>query len=108
MALVGKGSRAITVDGRAYRWRVRHRPTYDQDCLGGRLSFAVESAEARGSVLVVRTPHPHPGALVRAEPPVPVTPGAVAAAVRAARAAGWRPGRAGPPFVFDLPREALN
>ena len=97
-----KGSRAITVDGRAYRWRVRHRPTYDQDCMEGRLSFAVESAEAHGAVLVARTPHPHPGAAVRTEPSVPVTPGMVAAAVRAARAAGWRPERPGPPFVFPL------
>ncbi|MDA2813625.1 hypothetical protein O4J56_23475 [Nocardiopsis sp. RSe5-2] len=108
MALVRKGSRTITVDGRAYRWRVRRRPTYDQACLGGRLIVAVESAEARGSVLVVRTPYPHPSGVLRGEAPVPVTPGMVAGTVRAALAAGWRPGRAGPPFSFALPDEVLN
>ena len=30
MALVRKGSRQIVVDGTAYRWRLRGRPTYSQ------------------------------------------------------------------------------
>ncbi len=28
MALVGKGSRRIVVDGTVYRWRLRDRPTW--------------------------------------------------------------------------------
>lgn len=105
MALVRKGSRDITVDGRAYRWAVRRRPTYFQDCMGDRMSFAVESADSRGAVLVVRTPFPHPGALVLREEPTAVTPGAVARAVRAALASGWVPERPGTPFAFPLPPE---
>ncbi|WP_017537397.1 hypothetical protein [Nocardiopsis halophila] len=103
MALVRKGSREITVDGRAYRWRVRHRPTYYQDCMGDRLSFAVESADPRGAVLVVRTPFPHPSALVLREEPTAVTPAGVARAVRAALASGWVPDRPGAPVTVDLP-----
>lgn len=30
VAIPKKGSRLISVDGTAYRWRIRHKPTYSQ------------------------------------------------------------------------------
>ena len=53
MALTVKGSRLITVNGAVYRWRIRRKPSYSQECLGGRLAFAVECAGAGGAVLAV-------------------------------------------------------
>ncbi|GAA3653812.1 hypothetical protein GCM10022224_016050 [Nonomuraea antimicrobica] len=42
MATSKKGSRLITVDGTAFRWRVRRKPTYCQANSSGPLTFAVD------------------------------------------------------------------
>ncbi|MFC7648347.1 hypothetical protein ACFQX6_53805 [Streptosporangium lutulentum] len=55
-----KGTRLITVDGIVYRWRVRHKPTYNQGNSWSPLSFAVERAEEPGGVLVVSLPCARP------------------------------------------------
>ncbi|HYH69288.1 MAG TPA: hypothetical protein VD866_31635 [Urbifossiella sp.] len=102
MAIRKIGSRRIVVDGVAYRWRVRHRGTYSQTDYGvGRLSLAVESADAAGSVLVVETDRPHPHDIFTAPEQVrPVRPVDVAGWVRDAIRAGWSPNDSGPQFCF--------
>ena len=102
MAIRKTGSRRIVVDGVAYRWRVRHRGTYSQTDYGiGRLSLAVESADAAGSVLVVETDRPHPHDIFTAAERVrPVRPADVAGWVRDATRAGWSPAEPGPQFYY--------
>jgi hypothetical protein len=46
MTLVKKGCRRIVVDGVAFRWSVRHRPTYCQANGWSPLTFVVEQARA--------------------------------------------------------------
>lgn len=60
MALVRKRSRLIVVDGTAYRWRLRGRPTYFQGLAWSPCTFAVEHADTPGTTLVVTTDQPHP------------------------------------------------
>lgn len=60
MALTRKRSRCITVDGIAYRWMLRGRPTYDQALGRSPLTYAVEHAESPGATLVVITNSHHP------------------------------------------------
>ncbi|WP_182908124.1 hypothetical protein [Microbispora sp. H13382] len=50
MSLPKKGSRVITVSDVAYRWRVRHKPTYCQGNGWTPMTFAVELAEKPGNV----------------------------------------------------------
>ncbi len=100
MALVKKGSRRITVDGRIYRWKIRRRPTYSQALIWSPLTYAVEYAEAPGSTLVVTTNQPHPSNWFDA-PASPVLPSRVADTVRTAHDRGWAPGLPGPPFQLD-------
>ncbi|MCG3040982.1 hypothetical protein L7D48_10475 [Streptomyces sp. S1A] len=100
MALRRKGSRRIVVDGTAYRWRLRGRPTYDQGMCWSPCTYAVEGADRPGAVLVVTTDRPHTGNGVGV-PADPVLPGEVAHAVRTALARGWKPERPGSPFHLD-------
>ncbi|GGZ98068.1 hypothetical protein GCM10010371_67220 [Streptomyces subrutilus] len=100
MTLPKKGSRRIVVNGVAYRWRVRRRPTYDQGMSWSPLTYAVEQADAPGTTLMVRTDRPHPGNWM-SELTFPVLPSSVAAAVQAAREKGWTPEAPGSPFLLD-------
>ncbi|WP_433699300.1 hypothetical protein [Nocardiopsis sp. CA-288880] len=103
MALVRKGSRRISVDGTDYRWRVRRRPTYAQAVGESPMTFAAELADSPGRVLVVATPHPHPGHYgVGPDAVVPVTPAVVATAIRRAREEGWSPSSPGSPHHLAL------
>lgn len=103
MSLVKRGSRLITVDGVVYRWRVRKRPASARAVAATPLSFAVERAEGRGSVLIATMPDARPGEWVAAGS-VPVVPSIVAAVIRQAIGQGWRADRPGPPFTFTASR----
>ena len=100
MTLGRKGARRIVVDGTAYRWRLRRRPTYAQSLAWTPCTFAVEHADAAGSTLVVTTDQPHPGNGIGREAD-PVLPSAVARAVEVALREGWMPTEPGPPFHLD-------
>ncbi|KAB8164568.1 hypothetical protein FH609_017740 [Streptomyces sp. 3MP-14] len=100
MALVRKGARRIVVDGTAYRWRLRHRPSYCQGLAWTPLTFAVEHAETPGATLVVTTNQPHPSNWFDREAR-PVLPSDVARAVQQALRAGWTPTAPGVPFRLD-------
>ncbi|MFF8591859.1 hypothetical protein ACF061_10480 [Streptomyces sp. NPDC015220] len=100
MALVRKGSRQIVVDGTAYRWRLRGRPTYIQGLAWSPCTFAVEHADTPGTTLVVTTDQPHPSNWIgrKAEP---LLPSGVAAAVWVALGEGWTPTVPGSAFHLD-------
>ncbi len=100
MALVRKGSRRIVVDGTAYRWRLRGRPTYDQGLVWSPCTFAVEHADTPGMTLVVTTDQPHPSNWI-GRGAVPVLPSDVAVAVRLALREGWTPTALGSAFHLD-------
>jgi hypothetical protein len=95
MAIPKKGSRVITVDGVAYRWRIRRKPTYLQGLTHGALTFAVDLAQDPGSILVVTTDSVRPDNWV-VLPGRAVRPVEVADTIRAALRQGWRPGQPGP------------
>ncbi|MCY9785774.1 hypothetical protein KIK06_17950 [Nocardiopsis sp. EMB25] len=114
MTMPRKGTRRITVDGVAYRWRVRARPTRAELARAhGRFGFAVEAVDTPGHPLVVTLDHPRPsgdgccpfGPPSEGRDPEPVTPARVAEAVRAALSEGWAPGTPGGPFRYALRTE---
>jgi hypothetical protein len=90
MAPVRKGSRRFVVDGTAYRWRLRGRPTYFQDLAWSPCTFAVEHADIPGKTLVVTTDEPYPSNWIGHEAE-PALPSRVAAAVRVALRQGRTP-----------------
>jgi hypothetical protein len=96
MTLPTKGSRAITVDGVRFRWRVRARPTYIQGMAWTPLSFVVQQADGCGAMLIVAMDAAHPSNWVSA-PGAVVTPAIVEKAVQEALRSGWAPTRPGPP-----------
>ncbi|MFD3780324.1 hypothetical protein [Streptomyces sp. NPDC058612] len=102
MALNKKGSRRITVDGAAYRWRIRRKPSYMQGLCWTPLAYAVELADddrpGRKLVVTIGQPHPSNWLGVEAEP---VRPACVAASIREAQAQGWDPAEPGSPFLLD-------
>lgn len=102
MALTKKGSRLITVDGIVDRWRVRGKPTYDQALCERPLTFAIEQADCKGSVLLVAMPQDHPSNWIGG-PPAPVLPSTVAVVVRKALAEGWRPSQSAAAFHMVAP-----
>jgi len=56
MAIPFKGSCCIVVDGTAYRWRIRHKPTRMQADYGcsSPLTFAVPSESTRGGTFAIQ------------------------------------------------------
>jgi hypothetical protein len=107
MALAVKGSRRITVDGTVYRWRLRRKPSYNQECFDTPLTFAVELADSGGSVLAVAIPDvSYPGSLMGRSSLI-VRPALVAAVIRTALGQGWQPAARGAPFPLHVASEDL-
>ncbi|MER5913048.1 hypothetical protein ABT124_21735 [Streptomyces sp. NPDC001982] len=100
MALGRKGARRIVVDGTAYRWRLRRRPTYNQGLCWTPCTYAVEHADHPGTTLVVTTNQPHIGNWI-ARLANPVLPSDVAHAIDSALRQGWTPKVPGSPFHLD-------
>jgi hypothetical protein len=96
MTVVKKRSRLITVDGVVYRWRVRRRPAYQSP-----LSFAIERADRRGTILIATAPDTRPTGWVGTATPAAV-PSLVAAMIREAHDRGWRPDTPGPAFPLTV------
>lgn len=101
MAIARRGSRRIVVEGAAYRWTLRRRPTAGQRSGETPLVVAMAAEEGEGSALIVRLPRAHPGNRVgrRSEA---VTPAEVAALIREGRRSGWDPSRPGPSMELTL------
>ncbi|MFJ6723805.1 hypothetical protein ACIQPQ_02705 [Streptomyces sp. NPDC091281] len=100
MTLIRKGSRRIVVDGTAYRWRLRGRPTCSQGLTWSPCTFAVEHADTPGRTLLVTTDQPHPSNWI-GRAARPVLPSNVATAVRLALHLGWTPTAPGAAFHLD-------
>ena len=100
MALARKGSRRIVVDGTAYRWRLRRRPTYDQALCYRPCTYAVQHADFPGTTLIVTTNQPHASNWFGA-PSAAVLRKDVAAAINTALCQGWSPTRSGSTFHLD-------
>lgn len=108
MATRKKGSRQIDVDGVSYRWRIRKRLTYGQECFpGGMLHVAIELAENPGQLLWINSNHSH---LKRydTEQAAPVTPALLARWIQQAIALGWKPEVNGPTLKYDASDSELR
>ncbi|MGN9783602.1 hypothetical protein ACTMTF_19365 [Nonomuraea sp. ZG12] len=106
MAMPKKGSRLITVDGAAFRWRVSHRPTYSEDRSWSPLTFVAERAEEPASALVVSLPCARPDNWL-GKRTIAVRPVLVAGCIRQALAQGWRSSRRGPGFTLTITEDEL-
>jgi hypothetical protein len=107
VAIPEKGSRLISVDGTAYRWRIRHKPTYSQGNSCGPLTYAVELTEGPGRVLLVKLPCSRPDAWL-GERTMTVRPTLVTATIRRALDRGWDPSQAGSAFTLNLTEDDLS
>ncbi|MFJ7912914.1 hypothetical protein [Kitasatospora sp. NPDC096204] len=96
MTLATKGTRRIAVEGVEYRRRVSRRH-WCCDYEGTTLGYAVQDARHPAATLVVDTGRPT-ARTPAAVPAQVVMPREVAAGIRHARANGWTPRTAGPPF----------
>ena len=96
MTMAKKRSRLITVDGVVYRWRVRRRPAHQ-----GPLSFAIERADRRGTVLIATTEDTRPAEWVGTAAP-PAVSSIVAGLIRRARDEGWQPEEPGSAFPLTV------
>ncbi|WP_203872277.1 hypothetical protein [Planomonospora parontospora] len=106
MAIPKKGARPIAVDGAVYRWRIRRKPTYCQGNSWTPLTFAVETTERPGRVLLVTLPCSRPDVWL-GERTMTVRPALVAAVIRTALERGWDPRQAGSAFTLDLDENDL-
>jgi hypothetical protein len=106
MTLAAKRSRQITVDGVAFRWKVRGRPTYSQGNGWIPLAFVAEHAERPGALLVATMPYACPDNWMGL-PAAAALPGTVASAITQALAGGRRPAVPGPPFALTLDEQAV-
>ncbi|MBB4936074.1 hypothetical protein FHR32_000379 [Streptosporangium album] len=106
MAMPRKGSRPISVDGTAFRWRIRHRPTYCQGNGWSPLTVTVERTEEPGRVLVVSLPCARPDNRL-GERTIAVRPALVAGCIRRAIEQGWNPGQPGAAFTLTVTEDEL-
>ncbi|MEU8317051.1 hypothetical protein AB0C33_01670 [Nonomuraea sp. NPDC048881] len=107
MAMPRKGSRLITVDGTAFRWRVSHRPAFGDGSSAAPLTFVVERDEDPGRVLLVSLPCARPDNW-RGARTIAIRPPLVAACVRRALEQGWTPARPGPRFTLAITEDELT
>ncbi|MEU8205955.1 hypothetical protein [Streptosporangium sp. NPDC049046] len=101
MAMPRKGSLLISVDSTAFRWRVRHKPTYHQGNGWSPLTVTVERAEEPRRVLAVSLPCARPDNWL-GERTIAVRPALVTGCVRRAVAQGWNPGQRGSAFTLTV------
>lgn len=101
MAAPRRGQRPIDVDGVAYEWRIRKRPTYAQAVYLSPMVIAIQArAEGPRRVLVVRLGVPRPDNWLAAHQ-TGVTPAQVGDVVRRALDAGGLPSAPARPFRFE-------
>ena len=100
MAIRKLGSRRIVVDGVVFRWRIRKRVTYGQQCFAAGLCVAVELSDCPASVLLL-LPGAHPKNWMTKDAK-PVKPADVTRWIREAILAGWDPEKRGPQFFLKV------
>lgn len=108
MTLTSKGSRSLVVDGAAYRWSVRRKPTYCQEMGWSNLSFFVEAASGGLCTLHVLTQAARADSVAASvddlpgSPSMAVTPALVAHSIRLALQQGWQPQQRDSAFELRL------
>ncbi len=98
MAIPKKGSRKIVVNDIVYRWRVRWKPSYAQECEGSNFTTAVELFEEPKSVLHITFPWVRYDAYFGVAEKS-VTPKLIEQCIKNALQEGWQPNKNG---VFEL------
>lgn len=76
------------VDGIAYRWLIRRKPTYAQAIAQTPLTIAIQQDDGTGSVLIVETERARPDNWLGADAAV-ITPKTVTSVIRQAQRDGW-------------------
>ena len=105
MALAQKGSRKLVVDGIAYRWSVRRKPTYCQEMGWGPMTFAVTGVPGGFCLLHVQTSAMRPDSISMpgaSDKAVAITPALVTRSIRLALQQGWQPYKPGSAFELSL------
>jgi hypothetical protein len=99
MSIAKKGARKITVGGTTYLWRIRQKPTYDQDMGWTNMAVAIQRGTENGSTLIVVTPFLR--STLSKSMHGSVTPADVESYIRTALARGWDP-LEGAAFELDM------
>jgi len=105
MTMPKAGSRKIVVEGTRFRWRIRKRITYAQQCFGQGLGISVELEESpSGKLFIGIKGENHPSTLV-GKPGGSVKPSDIAGWIREALQSGWEPANAGQEHFISVQRE---
>ena len=107
MTIPKTGSRQLVVDGVAYRWRVRSRPTYDQALAQSGLTVAIQFSDGAGRALHLRLPTARVDNWLHT-PGYVVVPRDIERWIRFAISQGWTPTGSGPPLSVQVPLEQLD
>jgi hypothetical protein len=107
MTIPRTGSRQVVVDGVAYRWRVRSRPTYDQALAQSGLTVAIQISDGSGRALHLRIPAARVDNWLHA-PGYVVMPRDIERWIRFAISQGWVPTANGPPLSVQVPADQLE
>lgn len=107
MTLQKKGSRRISIDGVAYRWAIRDRPTYMQGIGHSHIGIAVERVDAPLAILRIVVPALRKDNWLLA-PGYVVKPSDLARWIPKALTAGWMPHVQGATFELFLAESDLN
>jgi len=99
MTIPKKGSRQITVEGQVYRWLIKSKPTYAQECLEAPMTAAVDLVEGGGTTLYITFPFSRPDGLYRTQ--ISITPQVIRDCIQAALAQGWQPNNEGGAFYYS-------
>jgi hypothetical protein len=107
MTIPRTGSRQLVVDGVAYRWRVRSRPTYAQALAQSGLTVAIQVSNGGGRALHLRLPAARVDNWLHA-PGYVVMPRDIERWIRFAMSQGWVPTVKGHPLSVTIPRDQLE
>ncbi len=92
MAIPKKGSRKITIDNVTYRWTIRQKPTYYQECMGTNILGAVELFLNPACTLSIDFPNVRFDNLVMGtKNALSVTPKIIEFCIKDAIKKGWKP-----------------
>ena len=94
MAIAKKGSRKIEIDGVAYRWVIRGKPTYSQAINESNLSAVVELFENPASKLVIDFLKPRSDSWLTPSK-TEIGPSHIESSIRKAITLGWQPTKKG-------------
>lgn len=102
MAISKKGTRKIVVDGKAFLWKIRRKPTYCQEMGWTNMLIAVQYAEYdQGCSLILNLPYGRPGN-IKGLATIQVTPHLVQSYIREVIICGWTFDKPGVPYEHEV------